>query len=144
MLTRRLLIVLAVLVGLTALASGVAPREPVVRERGAPSPQPPPGTRPPDVLERTLDAGETGQRVVARVGQTVVITVEGAALDTVRLAEYGNETVEPASPARFELLADVPGSYAIDLLEADRRIGTLEVRPAPGEPDATDSGGATA
>jgi hypothetical protein len=143
-LARRLLIVLAVLVGLTALASGVAPREPVVRDGGSASPRPPAPTRAPGVLERTLDAGETGQRVVARIGQTVVITVEGATLDTVRLAEYGDETVEPASPARFELLADVPGSYAIDLLEADRRIGTLEVRRAPGQPDAGDSGGAAA
>jgi hypothetical protein len=135
-LARRLLIVLAVLIGLTALASGVAPREPVVREDGSRPAVPPADTSPPGVVERTLSAGRTGQRVVARIGQTVVITIEGAALDTVRLAEYGDETVEPASPARFELLADVPGSYAIDLLEAGRRIGTLEIRPARGQPDA--------
>jgi hypothetical protein len=129
-LARRLLIVLAVVIGLTALASGVAPREPVVRDDGSTPPVPPAGASRPDVVERTLAADETGQRVVARVGQTVVITIEGTALDTVRLAEYGDETVEAASPARFELLADVPGSYAIDLLEAGRRIGTLEIRPA--------------
>jgi hypothetical protein len=131
MLARRLLIVLAVLIGLTALASGVATRQPVGGgdQRYVP---PAAGARPAyQPIERTLDAADSGQRVVARVGQNVVITVEGAALDTVRLAEFGNETVEPASPARFELLADVPGSYAIELLESGRRIGTLEIRPAP-------------
>jgi len=137
MLARRMLIVLAVVVALTALASGVAPREPAVRE-GAPIPPSSPGATAPETVERTLDTAEGGQRVVARVGQAVVITVEGAELDTVRLAEFGNETVEPTSPARFELLADVPGSYAIDLLEADRRIGTLEIRP---EADPADSAG---
>ena len=77
--------------------------------------------------------------MVARVGQTVVITIEGAELDTVSLAEFGNETVEPGSPARFELRADVPGSYAIDLLESERRIGTLEIGPAASPAGASGS-----
>jgi hypothetical protein len=133
MLARRLLIVLAVLIGLTALASGVSPREPAVRQDQSPTPPAGAGRPAPAPVERTLDAGAGDQRVVARVGQTVVITVEGATLDTVRLAEHGSETVDRDSPARFELLADVPGSYAIDLLESDRRIGTLEIRPEDGE-----------
>jgi len=54
--------------------------------------------------------------------------VEADELDTVSLAEVGAETAEPGSPARFELLADVPGSYAIDLLESGRRIGVLKIR----------------
>ena len=132
MFARRMLIVLAVVMALTALAAGVAPREPVVRDDGAAPPASPVAT--PESVERTLDAAAQDQRVVARVGQTVVITVEGAELDTVSLAEFGNETVEPVSPARFELRADVPGTYAIDLLEAERRIGTLVIRPAAGPP----------
>ena len=138
-----MLIVLAVLIGLTALASGVAPRPAVVDDDPSAAP---PAQAPPPALDRTLDAGETGQRVSAQVGQTVVITVEGSSLDTVRLAEYGHETVDRDSPARFELLADVPGSYAIELLESGRRIGTLEIRaaeepraPAPSGPDAVAS-----
>ena len=39
----------------------------------------------------------------------------------------GTETAEPDSPARFELLAEIPGTYAIELLEAERRIGVLEI-----------------
>jgi hypothetical protein len=129
-LARRLLIILAVLLGLTALAAGVAPRQQPADDGGTVAPAPAaPAQRP---LDRTLDAQATGQRVVARVGQTVVITVESAELDSVSLAERGIEPVEPDSPARFELLADVPGDYAIDLLEADRTIGSLEILPAGG------------
>ena len=65
---------------------------------------------------------------MARVGQTVTIVVRSEELDTVSLAELGVETTEPDSPARFDLLADAPGTYPIELLEADRRIGTLEIR----------------
>ena len=127
MLARRLLIVLAVLLVLTAIAGGVAPRKPApdVDAGGAGSatrgPAPPP-------VERTLDAAGSDQRVVARVGQSVTITVESDALDSVNIADVGAKTVEEESPARFELLADIPGSYAIELLEEERQIGTLEIR----------------
>jgi hypothetical protein len=130
-LARRLLIMLAVLMGLTALAAGVAPRQPV-RDDGVvstPSPEARPASAP---VERTLDARLSDQRVVARVGQLVVITVEAGALDSVSLDELGIEPVEPDSPARFELLAEVPGDYPIELLQADRTIGSLEIRPAEG------------
>ena len=130
MLARRLLILLAVLLGLTALAAGVAPRQPA--DDGAASPVPAPGAPAAQPLERTLDARSSDQRVVARLGQTVVITVESAELDSVSLGENEIEPVEPDSPARFELLAEIPGSYPIELLEAGRTIGTLEIRPAGG------------
>ena len=129
MLARRLLIALAVLIGLSALAAGVSPRQPAVPE-GARMPARPDASAPRPV-ERTLDAGKARQRVRADVGQPVVIVVVAAPLDTVSRAEFGNEPVEPGSPARFELLADVPGSYAIELLESGRRIGTLVIRAAP-------------
>ena len=66
--------------------------------------------------------------MVARVGQTVTIIVRSDTLDTVSLAELGAETTEPDSPAHFEVLADAPGSYPIELLQAGRRIGVLEIR----------------
>ena len=64
----------------------------------------------------------------AKVGQTVTIVVRSDTLDTVSLAELGAETTEPDSPAHFEVLADAPGSYPIELLQAGRRIGVLEIR----------------
>jgi hypothetical protein len=142
MLARRLLILLAVLLGLTALAAGVAPRERA--DTGtAPAVPSTPGTGAPTPLERTIRTSSQGERIDVRVGQIVVITVEGDALETVSLEEYGNEPVEPASPARFEILADVPGTYAIELLGSGREIGTLVVsdsdeEPAPG-PDENSS-----
>jgi len=115
--------------GLVALAAGVAPRD-SARDTTA-SPTPARGAAPPvAAVEQTLDAQSSGQEVAARVGQTVIITVKTDELDSVSLGELEIETADPQSPARFELLADVPGSYPIHLLQADRTIGTLEVRPA--------------
>ena len=127
MLARRLLLALAVLMLLTALAASLAPRKTALQGDSAATPAAPaePAVEP---VQQTLDASAEGQRVLARVGQTVTIVVRSDTLDTVSLAEVGSETTEPDSPARFELLADVPGSYPIELLEAGRRIGVLEIR----------------
>jgi hypothetical protein len=127
MLARRLLIALAVLMLLTALAASLAPRETAVHDETAAVPAAP-ATATVEPVQETLDASAEGQRVLARVGQMVTIVVRSDTLDTVSLADMGMETTEPDSPARFELLADVPGSYPIELLEADRRIGVLEIR----------------
>jgi hypothetical protein len=126
-LARRLLIALAVLMALTALAAGLAPRESPLRDDASPTPSAAAGEPGEEPVEATLDAESEGQRVEARVGQMVRIVVNSAELDSVELAEVGTETVEPDSPARFELLAEIPGSYAIELLEAERRIGVLEI-----------------
>ena len=126
MLARRLLIALAVLMAITALAAGVAPRESALRD-GDQTPTPAAGSPAPEPVEQVLAAQGEGQTVEAEVGQIVRITVRSADLQTVSLQDAGIETAEPDSPAIFELLADVPGSYAIDLLDPDRRIGTLEI-----------------
>ncbi len=127
MLARRLLIALAVLMALTALTASLAPRETAPPQQDSATPAAP-GASVPKPVEETLDAGGEGQRVVARVGQNVTIVVRSKELDTVSLGDLGIETTEPDSPARFELLADVPGTYPIELLEADRQIGVLEIR----------------
>ena len=132
MLARRLLIALAVLMALTALAAGLAPRESALRggedtttPAVAASPAPPP-------VEQVLDAQAEGQRVKAEVGQIVRITVRSDELATVSLEEAGIETAEADSPAIFELYADTPGSYGIDTIDPDRQIGTLEISAKPG------------
>ncbi len=127
MLARRLLIALAVLMALTALAAGLAPRESALRDDASPTPSAAAGEPAEEPVEATLDADSEGQRVEARVGQMVRIVVNSAELHSVELAEVGTETAEPDSPARFELLAEIPGSYAIELLEAGQRIGVLEI-----------------
>ena len=128
MVARRLLIVLAVLLGLTALAAGVAPRQaldpdPPPPVAAAPTPSPSSGT-----VQKSLDAQSTGQRIDAKLGQLVTITVKSDTLETVTLDQYGDQTAEPDSPAMFELLADAAGSYPITL-DDGQEIGTLEIKP---------------
>ena len=136
MLGRRLMLLMAVLLGLTALATALAPRSPVDRQRTA-TPQPAPTVAPspavepakPRVVERTLEADPERPVVVrARVGDTVRLVIRGDILDSVEvegLAEI--EQVEPDSPALFELLAEEPASHEIRLIDADKRIGRLEI-----------------
>ena len=129
MLARRLLIALALLMVITALAAGIAPRESAM-DGDSPSPSATAGEVAQEPVMQTLDAQAEGQQVEAKVGQIVRIVVTSDELDTVSMADVGFETTEPDSPARFELLADVPGTYPIELLEADRQIGELEITGA--------------
>jgi plastocyanin len=142
MLGRRLLVLMAVLLGLTALAAALAPRPTVVPERGSVTPSPTATPSPPaegaagsHVVTRTVDAdmGAKPARVRARAGDTIRLSVRGDVLDAVELKGLDEiEPVEPGSPARFEFRAEAPGEHPIVLLEADRRVGLLAIRPAAG------------
>jgi hypothetical protein len=144
MLGRRLLVLMAVLLGLTALAAALAPRPTVVPQRGgltSPTPAratPSPDTGPSQVVSRTLSADEGADRgganiVRAREGDTIRLSVRGDVLDAVELQGLDEiEPLEPGSPARFEFIADERGEHPIVLIDADRKIGELDVRPAAG------------
>ena len=127
-LARRLLILLAVLLGLTALAAGVAPRE-EAGTGGSPPVAVSPSGSPSEPVEHMLTIGPEGEeeRVEAELGQVVRLTIEGDEPESVAVGELGIEPVTADSPAIFELLLDVPGSYPITLLDSGRRIGVLEV-----------------
>jgi hypothetical protein len=135
MLGRRFLLLVAVLMGLTALAATIAPRQPLVAERSqratpTPSPTPSPSAAPGGTLravERTISADSKPVRVAVRHGQQVQLTVTGSALDSVSLLDE-IEPIEEDSPALFDVLADTPGEYPIQLVDSGRRIGTLVVR----------------
>jgi hypothetical protein len=131
MLGRRFLLLVAVLMGLTALAASIAPREPLVRDRSAATPTPTPTAAAADhavrTVEKTISDSGRPARVVVRDGDLVRLTVESTTIDSVVLLDQ-IKPVEADSPATFELLADGPGSHPITLLDADRRIGTLVVR----------------
>jgi hypothetical protein len=141
MLGRRFLLLVAVLMGLTALAASVAPRDPTVREdrseRRAPAPSPspsaqpeategdaPPGTR---TVTHTVSADAAPRRVTATEGDLVELEVTSSRLANIRLIDE-IEPAEPRSSARFHLLAERPGKHPITVLESGRRIGTLEIR----------------
>jgi hypothetical protein len=126
---RRFLILVAVLMGLTALAASVAPRQPVTREdRAESTPTPAPAGSPSlAVVEKTLTTSEGDTRVTVNEGELVELTVTGAERDAVSV--LGRiDSIDPTTPARFSLLAGEPGEHPIELLEAERRIGTLVIR----------------
>jgi hypothetical protein len=131
MLGRRFLILVAVLMGLTALAASVAPRQPVERDRQSEgSPTPAPAGSPTFVtVEKELSVGDEAERVSVREGEVVELTISGPERGSVMLLNR-IDAIDPHSPARFSLLAGVPGEYPIKLLEADREIGTLVIEEA--------------
>jgi hypothetical protein len=128
MLGRRFLILVAVLMGLTALAASVAPRQPTTREeREASTPIPAPAGSPTfTTVEKSLSTDGGDDVVTVSEGDLVELTVEGSERDSVSV--LGRiDAIDPTTPARFSLLADEPGEYPIELLEAERQIGTLVI-----------------
>ena len=125
MLARRLLLLAAVLMLLTALAAGLAPRQPVDEPAPATSTLPA-GTT---VTEEISAAAGSDSRVEVRRGDVLKLEVSGDVLDSVLIERLDRmEAIEPLTPARFELLADAPaGLYPIRLVDADRRIGSIEI-----------------
>jgi hypothetical protein len=137
MLGRRFLLLVAVLMGLTALAASVAPREPLLREGArrtatpTPSPTPPPSAEagePLKIVPKTLEIGVDPVPVIVREGQQIELTVKGTELDNVMVLDQ-IKPIEADSPAIFDLLPDTPGRYPITLIDSGRRIGTLVVQP---------------
>jgi hypothetical protein len=130
------LIVLS-LVGLMVLIVTVAPPQEGSRNGSTASmdPTPTPARTPltdPDSFDVSADLstapGAASETVDAEVGDRVEITVEGTDPDSVALGDLDVASVEAGSPARFELLADTPGTYPLVTLNENRRIGALRVR----------------
>ena len=136
MLGRRFLLLVAVLMGLTALAASIAPREPLIREgarrTATPTPTPAPTQEattatPVHNVRRTLVITDEPGRITVNQGDLVQLTVKGSELDSVSVLDRV-EPIERHSPAVFSLLADSPGEHPIELVDAGRRVGTLVVR----------------
>jgi hypothetical protein len=124
MLARRLLLLAAVLMLLAIVAAGVAPREP--------ADTPPPRSSLPSggtVVEEIPAAPGSDSTISVSRGDVLKLEVSGELLDAVLIERLDRiESIEPTTPARFELLADAPaGVYPIRLIEADRRIGSIEI-----------------
>lgn len=138
MLGRRLLVLFAVLLGLTALATSLAPR-PTTPGGALSTPAATPSavpsvdateTRAGRELTRTIsaDSGARPARVRAHVGDTLRLAVRGTLLDAVEIEGFGElEAITPEAPARFELLLEEPGEFGVTLTEAKRSVGVLEV-----------------
>jgi hypothetical protein len=125
MLARRLLLLAAVLMLLTAVAAGLAPEEQATEPPTQASTLPE-GT----IVEKRISAApDSDSRVVVQRGDVLKLEVAGNVLDSVQIERLDRiEAIEPLTPARFELLAEAPaGVYPIRLVDADRRIGTIEI-----------------
>jgi hypothetical protein len=129
-----MLVLVAVLMGLTALVATLAPPERIRTRRDA---TPAPRAAPPaqvlpataSTVTATLPSGPGRLRTVrADLGDQVTIEVQSERAASVALGDLAVEQAEPGLPAHFELLADTPGRYPLVMVEDQRRIGTLVVR----------------
>jgi hypothetical protein len=124
---RRFLVLVAVLMGLTALAASVAPRQPAQRDEGRESTPSPTTADAPTFATVSESITEGKGRVTVDEGTVVELSVSGPERDSVQVLGRV-DSIDPTTPARFSLLADEPGEHPIELLEAERRIGTLVIR----------------
>jgi hypothetical protein len=86
------------------------------------------GTGDLQTVSKKLNTAEGITRVVVHEGDLVDLEVSGSEVDSVTLLDEV-VPIDPDSPAQFQLLADRPGEYPIELLDAGRQVGTLVVRP---------------
>jgi hypothetical protein len=132
---RRILVLVAVLMGLTALAASLTPPpQPVPRNRTATGPTPTPAAAEPQpaVVARTVSArlSEAGRprTISARTGDTIELDVSGSTPDTVVIDDLAvSEPVDLDSPAQVQIYADMPGTYPVLLLDSGRRIGAVRI-----------------
>ena len=142
MLARRMLLLVALLMGLGAIAASLAPDERASREAGSPVAEPPTRARagespaeqdardvaalPDEPPIQTLDARARGQVVHVALDETLRLDVRSSELESVQLGEDGPiEIVTPEAPARFELLVDRPLDLEVRLIESGRAIGRV-------------------
>jgi hypothetical protein len=121
---RRLLLFAAVLLLLTALAAGLAPRqEPSVAPADATLPA---GER---VVKQIPADPAANSRVSVQRGDLLELEITGDTLDSVLIERLDRiDAIEPTTPARFNIVVDATaGIYPIRLVEADQRIGALVV-----------------
>jgi hypothetical protein len=124
---RRVLLFVALLIVIGAVASATVPREqdpPVRRTLPAPVQAGPAA----DVVVGRLPGARD---VRARVGDIVRLEVTHGAADVVQVPALGvAEPVEPGIAAQLIFDADHPGRFAVTLRDAQRRVGTIDVKQA--------------
>jgi hypothetical protein len=125
---RRLVIVMLVLLGISTLAAALVDPPETDEEEQATEPPLPPQPQG-ELVRKRIDADERTPEVISiRAGDQLALTVTSGRADEVEIPALGElRFVAPLAPARFDLLAREEGTYAIRLLDAERRIGRIEV-----------------
>jgi hypothetical protein len=126
---RRLLLFVVLLIAIGAVANATVPREPKPPVRKpTPTPAPPQANPAASVVDARLP-GRSDVR--ARVGDVVQLEVTHNAEDVVQVLALGlSEPVEPGIAAQLVFDADRPGRFAVTLRDAQRRVGTIDVKEA--------------
>jgi protein involved in polysaccharide export with SLBB domain len=121
---RRIVLFCLLLVVIGAIASATVPRE---RRAPAEQPFPPAATgAPADVVAARLPSSK---EVRAEVGDVLRVRVAHDAEDVVQVPTLGiSEPVEPGIDAQLVFDADQPGRFAVILRDANKRIGTIDVK----------------
>ena len=136
---RRALLLFAIVLGLAALVAAVSrPVEgPRSRERSRDLPAAEPRRAPARVTHIEFAAGKRRPRRRLAAGEHAIVTVEVERPGQVEIAGLGlSSAAEPRTPARFDVLADRPGSHDVVFTPAgsDARglRGTLAIRTGDG------------
>jgi hypothetical protein len=130
MAARRLILVMLALLVLSSIAAALIPvqRDRVpARESTTTEPKKPtivPGT----FVHRTISAdAENKTRIRIRVGDQLGLKVTTEHPGSVEIPDFGQfENVDPAFPARFDILALEAGTFRVKLVDK-RTIATIEV-----------------
>jgi hypothetical protein len=126
---RRMLVLVAILMGITAIVAGLA--APVSR---TPKPEPEaapvsPGRRAAAPVEETIAVAKP-RTVAVDEGDLVQLTVTGQVSDVVELVGLDlMAPIAPETPAVFDLHADAAGRYPVRLTAEGRDVGALRVSP---------------
>ncbi len=133
MAARRLVIVMLVLLGISALAAALVPGQRVNQgtdttdstATGETTEVLPEGR----LLTATINAARTKQQAVRiKLGDELILLVKANLRDDVEIPALGVvEPVDPLTPARFDLLPTQTGSYPVRLVTEHRRVGRLQV-----------------
>jgi hypothetical protein len=127
---RRARLLFALVLGLTALATAIAPPPPEPRDE--PTAAPPPTRTVPEPTEITFVAPPRGKALRQKVDADAHVVIEVLSLEggQVTIPKLGRlATVAEGSPARFDLLGLAPGRYDVlfepALASRPVRVGTI-------------------
>ena len=133
---RRALLLFAIVLGLAALAAGVAqPRDDARRgdPSAVPAPTATPGARAPATPEVELSVAGTNRTRRLELGRSATVIVKVSEPGEVSIPGLGLVApAEPLTPARFDVLAGRPGRHRVAFRPAGggdpRTVGDLLVR----------------
>jgi hypothetical protein len=140
MAARRLLIVMLVLLGISALAAALVPGQRLNQGTSSTSTTTEETTAVDTLpegrlLTATIDAARPKLQVVQlKLGDELILLVKARVRDDVEIPALGLvEPVDPVTPARFDILPPETGSYPIRLVTGERRVGRVQVLPRKSE-----------